>query len=213
MNKQPAIIIGAGGHAKVVLEALLRSDVTVIGLLDVDEERHGSLVLGVPILGDDNMLDLYPADSVRLVNGLGSTQDLSRRASLYRNFKEKKYSFASVIHPSAIIARDVVIGEGAHIMAGVILQPGVIIGCNSIINTAASVDHDGIIGDHVHIAPGVVLSGNVCIGERTHVGTGATVIQGITIGSEAVIGAGAVVVRDIPDRVTAVGIPAKVVIK
>lgn len=207
----PAIIIGAGGHAKVVLEALLRSNVTVIGLLDAERALHGSLVLGVPIIGGDDVLDHYAAGSIRLVNGLGSTQNLTRRAALYRHFKEQGYTFVTVIHPSAVVALDVTIGEGAHIMAGVILQPGVIIGCNTIINTAASVDHDCIIGDHVHLAPGVVLSGNVHVGERTHVGTGATVIQGITIGSDSAIGAGAVVVRDIPAQVTAFGIPAKVV--
>jgi UDP-perosamine 4-acetyltransferase len=207
----PLIIIGAGGHARVALEALLCSTSSILGLLDTNEANHGARVLGLSVLGGDDVLSRYPAGTVHLVNGIGSVRDLTHRLSIYEYFKVRGYSFASVIHPSAIVARDVTIGEGAHIMAGAILQPGVKIGCNTIVNTAASVDHDCIVGDHAHLAPGVVLSGNVVIGDHTHVGTGATIIQGVVVGRGAMIGAGAVVVRDIPPHVTAMGVPAKVV--
>lgn len=205
----PVIVLGAGGHAKVLINALLESSAVIAGVLDPDPELAGTCVLGVPVLGGDSIATEFPPSEVQLVNGLGSVGTSAKRRQLYDKFKALGYGFATVVHPSAIVASDVVLGEGAQVMAGSIIQPGSSIGCNSIVNTRASTDHDCIVGNHVHIAPGATLSGGVSVGEATHIGTGATVIQGISIGINAIVAAGAVVVKDIHARTKVRGVPAR----
>jgi sugar O-acyltransferase (sialic acid O-acetyltransferase NeuD family) len=203
----PVIIIGAGGHAKVLIDALLPAE--VLGLTDANPERAGQLLLGLPVIGSDDVVAQYPPTTIRLVNGLGSVRAGYHRKSLFERFKREGYQFASVIHPSVVIARDVVLSEGVQIMAAAVVQSGCHIGKNTIINTRAVVDHDCHIGSHVHIAPGAILSGGVDVGENAHIGTGATVIQGIRIGRNSLVAAGAVVIRDVPEDVTVAGVPAR----
>lgn len=205
----PLIILGAGGHAKVLIDALLASSAVITGIVDPDLSLLGTTILGVPVLGGDEVVNEFPPTLIQLVNGLGSVGLPIKRQQLYEKFKGLGYSFASVVHPSAVIASDVILGEGAQVMAGAVIQPGCRIGIDSIINTRASVDHDCCLGNHLHIAPGVTLSGMVTVGKFTHIGTGATVIQGITIGCGCMIAAGAVVTKDIVDGVRVQGIPAR----
>ena len=207
----PVLVLGAGGHAKVLIDALLASCAVIAGIVDPDPRLAGTDLLGVPVLGGDDLVGEFPPSEVLLVNGLGSVGAPVGRRRLFERFKEMGYSFASVVHPSAVVAADVELGEGAQIMAGAVIQPGSRIGCNAIINTRASVDHDCLVGAHVHIAPGVTLSGGVTVGEASHLGTGATVIQGRRIGAESVIGAGALVLNDVAPAVTVVGVPARMV--
>lgn len=168
-------------------------------------DRAGDL----PIIGDDSAISAYSNDAVELVNGLGSVGDTALRASIYYKFKKLGYGFRQVIHPAAIIASDCILGEGVQVMAGAVVNTGTKIAEDSIINTGAVVDHDCVIGSHVHIAPGAILSGGVQVGDGSHIGTGATVIQGIKIGANVLIGAGAVVIRNIPNGVTVIGVPAR----
>ena len=207
----PVIILGGGGHAKVLVEALLANDAIIAGIVDPDQSLHGTKILGVPVVGGDEVVAAYPCAEVQLVNGIGSVKVPRTRLELFERFSARGYIFATVVHPSAVIASDAELGEGAQVMAGTVIQPGSRIGRNAIVNTKASVDHDCLIGDHVHLAPGVTLSGEVTVGAGTHVGTGATVIQGVRIGSGSMVGAGALVLKDVPDGVTAMGVPAKVV--
>lgn len=207
----PLIVLGAGGHAKVLLDALLASSARIIGIVDPEPALAGATLLGVPVLGGDEIVAGHAPGAIRLVNGLGSVGYPARRQALFDRFKEQGYAFASVIHPGAIVAADTILGEGVQVMAGAVIQPGCRLGRNVIVNTRAAVDHDCGIGDHVHIAPGVTLSGGVRIGASSHVGTGATVIQGICIGERSLVGAGALLVKDVPAGVTVVGVPAKVV--
>ena len=203
------IIIGGGGHARVLIFALKALQREIIGILDPDVKLIGQTIAGIPVLGNDDAIRNYAPDSVDLVNGIGSVILPEKRKAIYVKFKNAGYSFASVIHPSAIVVDDVKIGEGVQIMAGAILQSGCLIGDNAIINTGAIVDHDCKIGAHVHIAPGSVISGGVEIGEMVHIGTGATIIQCIKIGDSAVIGAGAVVIDNVPSYNIFVGVPAR----
>ncbi|MGE3549976.1 MAG: acetyltransferase [Geobacter sp.] len=205
----PVLVLGGGGHAKVLIDALLSASTVIAGIIDPDPLLAGARVLGVPVLGGDAIVTKFPAGEVLLVNGLGSVGPPLRRKQLFEQFKEQDYRFATVIHPSAIIACDAELGEGVQIMAGTIIQPGCRIGTNTIINTKASVDHDCIIGDHAHIAPGVTLSGGVLVGNASHIGTSATVIQSIKIGESSIVGAGAVVVKDVTAGTTVVGVAAK----
>lgn len=205
----PLIVLGAGGHAKVLVDALIGAGRPVHGLTDADPAKAGTVVLGVPVLGEDKKVLAFAPETVRLVNGIGSVRVPVLRRQLFDSFKKSGYFFERVVHTSAIIAPDVVLAEGAQIMAGVVLQTGCRIGENAIINTRAAVDHDCVIGSHVHLSPGVTLCGNVEVGEGSHIGAGATVIQGVRIGCNCMVAAGAVVIRDIPDGMTVAGLPAK----
>ena len=206
----PIIVIGAGGHAKVLLSILRVRAAQVYGLTDAQNHARGKNINGIPILGDDDKILDYPPHTIRLVNAIGSVSAMEGRRNVYDKFKHDGYSFVSVVHPSALIMDDVVLEEGAQVMAGAIVQTGSVIGANSIINTGSIVDHDGVIGRHVHIAPGAVLSGGVRIADMCHVGTSATIIQGVSVGEGATIGAGAVVVRDVPARKKVMGVPARI---
>lgn len=202
----PVIVIGGGGHAKVVISNLLQCRGNILGFVDLDPTRPS--LFGVRNLGSDAAVLLHAPADVRLVNGVGSTASTANRQDVYDRFTRQGYSFATVKHPSAIILPGVQIEQGAQIMAGAILQPGSTVGPNAIVNTGAIIDHDCVIGAHAHVAPGVTLSGGVHIGAGAHVGTGATVIQRIQVGAGSVVGAGALVIRDVPPGAKVVGVPA-----
>lgn len=209
----PVLILGAGGHAKVLVDALLASSAVIAGIVDPDPALLGTQILGVQVLGGDDLVSEFPQTEILLINGLGSVGLPIGRQKLFQRFKALDYNFATVIHPAAVVAPDVLLGEGTQIMAGAVIQPGTCIGKNVIVNTRASIDHDCTIGDDVHIAPGVTLSGGVVIEDFCHIGTGATVIQGISIGLGSVVGSGALVIKDVSVSVTVVGVPARVVKK
>ena len=206
---KPVIIIGAGGHARVMLDALLCSNRDVVGFTDCDESKWGCLIDGIPILGGDEAVFLREKDKIELVNGMGSIGSTEKRKAIFESFARKGYAFSNVIHPSAIVSLRAMLGTGVQLLPGCVVNTGACIGDDSIANTRASIDHDVSIGRHVHIAPGATISGGVAIGDCTHIGTGATVIQGVRIGSNVIVGAGAVVVRDIPDNCKAYGVPAR----
>lgn len=194
---KPVILLGSGGHARVLLDMLRRLEVEVLGITD-PFRPVGTNYCGVKVLGSDPAILAYPVDGVTLVNGLGSLpRDTGLRATLYAQFVMQGYAFQTVVDPRAFMASDVQLAQGVQLMAGVIIQAGTKIAENCIINSGAIVEHDCRIGQHVHIAPGVVLSGGVELGDRVHIGTGAAIIQGIRIGSGSVIGAGSVVTRDV----------------
>jgi sugar O-acyltransferase (sialic acid O-acetyltransferase NeuD family) len=207
----PVIVIGGGGHAKVLVSTLLLQHRKVLGF--VDPKPSLPPLLGIAHLGDDSVIFLHPPGQVRLVNGVGSIDSRVLRQTVYEKFRERQYILETVIHPSAVMAPDVHIAEGVQVMAGGVVQPGSRLGENVIINTGARVDHDCSIDAHAHIAPGVTLSGNVHIGKGAHIGTGATIIQGVEVGASSIVGAGAVVVDDVPPGVTVVGVPARVITK
>lgn len=205
----PLLVLGAGGHAKVLVGALKRSGARLLGLVDPDPERHGALVLGVAVLGGDEVVHRHPPGTVLLVNGLGSVGSLMPRAALYQRFHTLGYRFARVIDPAAVISEDVTLGEGCQLLAGAIIQPGAVIGDDTIVNTGARIDHDTVIGSHCHIAPAAVLSGGVVIENLVHIGTGAAIRQGIRVGAGAVVGLGAAVVAEVPAGAVVAGVPAK----
>lgn len=194
---KPIILLGGGAHAKVVIDALRNSNRNIIGLTDPNLAK-GSEYFGVKVLGEDEAVFKYSAEEVMLVNSVGSIINNNLRFDLDKLMKKNGYKFTQVIHPSVVIAHDVKIEQGAQIMAGVIIQPGVCIGESSIINSGVIVEHDCIISDNCHLAPGVTLSGNVKVGERTHIGTGTSVIQDIIIAKNCLIAAGSVIYKDIP---------------
>jgi len=203
--------LGAGGHAKVILDVLGLDDrFEIVGMLDTNPELHGKSFLGVPVLGSDELLhDLYEGGIKYFFLGLGSTGDNEPRRKLFEKASGLGMEPVSTIHISAVISPSAHIGGGAQILANAIVNPSTILGINNIINTGAIVEHDCILGDHVHIATGARLASSVKVGSLAHIGVGATVRQLIYIGEGATVGAGAVVVKDVPAGHTVIGNPAK----
>ena len=202
----PIIIIGGGGHAKVVIEALHQAGHKVVGAVDTDGAKHGKDVLGVKILVDENAVLSLDSSGIELANGLGPIEP---RRAIFKRFRDKAFRFATVRHPSAVIADSAIVGEGAQIMAGAVVQPDVTLGENSLVNSRASVDHDCDIGMHAHVAPGATLAGGVRVGDGSLIGAGATVLENVRIGAACMVGAGAAVVGDVADGITVVGVPAR----
>ena len=204
--------LGAGGHAKVVIEILkLNNKFDVVGLLDECGDKTGAEVGGVQVLGSDSMLpELYARGIRHAFIGVGTVGQGNRRPQLYETLRTLGFNLVTAIHPRATISGSAQIGAGPTIMAGAVINAGARIGDNVIVNTGAIIDHDCVIGDHSHIATGACLSGAVKVGEGVLVGAGAIVRQEISIGTNSVVGAGAVVVKDVPDNVVVVGVPAKV---
>lgn len=203
--------LGAGGHARVVIEILrMNSHHEPSGLLDRDRKLHGTTVLGIPVLGDDELLPVIRDEGVsHFFVGLGGSWDNRPRQRLFELGVKYGLKPVNAIHPKAVISSSAVIGAGVTIMAGAIINAGVKLGLNVIVNTGAIVEHDCIIGNHVHIATGARLASTVKVGVGAHVGVGATIRQCITIGDGAVVGAGAVAVKDVPANKVVVGVPAR----
>lgn len=198
-NNLPVILIGAGGHAKVLINLLNLCGREVIGITDVGLKKD-DIFCEYKIMGDDEVIKSYETGKIELVNAIGSVPGNSLRWQIARRFFEAGYDFAKLVHPSAIVSADVEMSQGVQVMAGCVIQPGTCIGNSSIVNTGAIIDHDCNIEMNCHLAPGVTLSGTVSVGENTHIGTGTSVIQGVKIGRNCVIASGSVIYRDVPDN-------------
>jgi sugar O-acyltransferase (sialic acid O-acetyltransferase NeuD family) len=179
--------------------------IIVRGFLDDSPGTRGYSVIGIPVLGAINRWAEYAPDG--LVLGIGS--NVVRQHIIDRLGDSVSGLWRNAIHPRAIVSSHVTLGCDVVIVAGAVVNVSSVIGSHVIINTSASIDHDCVIGDYAHIAPGAHLAGGVSVGEGTLIGIGAVVTPGCTIGKWAIVGAGAVVVRDIPDGVTAKGVPAR----
>lgn len=187
-------IIGASGQGKIVADIACLSGYDVIEFLDDNSEIH--FCGNYPVVGNTSMDvdgDLFVAIGD---NKIRQQMMLGRKV-------------VSLIHPNAVIAKDVIIGSGTVIMAGVVINSSVTIGDGCIINTASSIDHDCLIGDFVHVSVGTHLCGSVSVGSNTFIGAGSTVVNNISICSNCIIGAGTVIIKDLNDSGTYVGVPAK----
>ena len=215
MKKVQLIGVGAGGHAKVVIEILqLRKNFHLIGLLDSKTELLNTKVLGIPVLGDDNLLPKLYAQGIRhAFIGLGSAGDVRPRIRLYEKVRQHGFQIVDAIHPQSIISSSAKIGYGATISAGAVINAHAKLGENVMVNTGAIIEHDCVIDNHVHIATGARLASSVHVAEGTHIGIGACVRQCIHIGQGTIVGAGSVVVDDMPDKVIAAGVPARILRK
>jgi UDP-perosamine 4-acetyltransferase len=205
------IIIGAGGHGRVVLDILLSSGVhEVIGFVDSNPNLHGRRTDGLPVLGG---LEALPA--LRKNGAAGAIiaiGDNGVRTDFARRVEALGIVLVNAVHPSANLARTVTLGRNVVVAAGALVCAHCQIGDSVILNTGCIIDHECKIGTAVHICPGVRLAGHVTVDAGTHVGIGATVIQDLHIRTEAVVGAGAVVIQDVPARTTVVGVPARPVV-
>ena len=204
----PVLIIGAGGHGRVLADLAFCLGKQVLGFLDGDVKLHGKEIDGVEVLGGDECLAGYSSRSVLLINGIGSIVNSDVRYEAYNRLRSLGYEFDVMCHPRAIIGSSVTLAPGTQVMAGCIVQCGAQIGENSVINSGAVVEHDAVVGAHSHLAPRAVICGGVRIGERCHIGAGAVVVQGLSVGDNALVAAGAVVVKDVPSGMRVAGVPA-----
>lgn len=204
------ILLGGGGHAKCVIDAmLLGRKFAPACVLDL-KERAGEKVLGVEITGSDAELPAYYRRGIKLCFvALGSTGDPARRIALWKLAVKAGFDFPAVVHPSAIVSSHAAIGRGVYVGPGAIINAGAVVGEGCIINSGAIVEHDCQIGEFAHIAPGAILSAGVEVGARSHLGSGCSLTQYLKVGADSILGAGAVAVKDIPARAVCVGNPAK----
>lgn len=207
MNLPTCYILGAGGHGRVVMEAALLSGAyAACHFLDGNAALHGQELLGVLVLGGEDRLP-PPGPGVHVVPAFGANL---RRLELVEDLLAQGHEVPAIVHPRAWVSPWASLGAGTVALAMAAVNPGATLGKACIVNTGASVDHDCDLADGVHCSPGVRLAGGVKVGRCTHLGIGVSVIQEMHIGAHAVVGAGAAVVRDLPDRVLALGVPAQV---
>ena len=208
-KRQPCLILGCGGHGRVVLDILANAGGhDVVGFIDSNPGMVGRRIDGVEVLG-------RPDDMVRIRNEVGvdhvivAVGDSGARRALADRLESTGFELINAIHPSANIARNVRLGRNIVVCAGALVCAHCQIGDSVILNTGSIVDHETLIGTATHICPGARLAGRVTVESGAFVGIGATIIQSIRIGYEAVIGAGAVVINDVAPMSTVVGVPAR----
>jgi len=208
--KKKIILIGGGGHCKVVIDAALKQEkYEIIGIADI-KEKIGECLLGILFVCCDRELEKYYRKGIKLAFiSAGSTGNPSLRIKLWQRVKEIGFKFPNIIHPESIASQFAQMGEGNFLGEGAIINAGVRIGNQCIINSGAIVCHDCEISDFVHISPGVMISGGVRIGKYSHIGTGTSIRQCIKIGERTVIGAGSVVLEDMDSNIIAFGNPCK----
>ncbi len=199
------VVVGAGGHGKVVLATALDAGVEVVSVLDDDRTKWGSSLLGAPVVGPVSEYARFLNESVYFVLAIGENRLRQRLALVLDGLR-----WTTLIHPRAYVHPTAILGEGTVVFGGAVVQPFAEIGRHVIVNTGTVVEHDCRVGDWAHLASGVRLAGGVEIGEGAFLGAGAVVIPGKRVGKWSVVGAGGVVVRDIPNFSVAYGVPATV---
>ncbi len=203
-NPGARIIVGAGGHAKVLIAAMEAMGEPADALLDDNASRWGSDLLGVPIVGGLAELSSWP--DARAVISVGNNARRKQIAEAH-----PRVAWITVVHPSAIVHRSAAVGAGAMIIWRAVIEPDVTVGAHAIVNSGAIVCHDSVVGDYAHVSVTSVMAGGARVEEGVFLGMNAGVIGGVTVGAWSTVGAGASVVRDVPPRSVAVGVPARVI--
>lgn len=203
------LVLGGGGHAKVLISVLKKAGWRVLGYVD---QRDRGTVLGAERLGGDEVLPelrrRHPRCAAAL--GIGKIDAASGfRLRLLDRLEELGFELPPIVSPQAVVNEEVVLGAGTVVFDGAVVNSGTVAGRGCILNSNSTVEHDCRLGDNVHIAPGVTLSGSVVLGDHGMVGTGASIIQGMCLAAGCLVGAGAVVVKDLAEPGTYVGNPAR----
>jgi sugar O-acyltransferase (sialic acid O-acetyltransferase NeuD family) len=207
----PIIVIGGGGHAKVVISILRKlKSYRILGYTDLKDNGD---ILGSAYLGTDDKLEPWSTGREKrsAVLGIGQVGTGKTRDEFWTGLKPLSLEFPLIVSPTAVVNEGVTIGEAGVVMDGAVINSGAAVGRGVIVNTNSTIEHDVVIGDWVHIAPGATLSGGTTVGRYSMVGAGATVIEGINIAEGCMIGAGATVVHDLTEPGVYVGCPARLV--
>lgn len=199
MNRK-LVLLGSGGHAKVLLDILMQQSKELLAIVSPENSLGDKIFDGIPhYTSDDDAIERFDPKEVKIVNGVGALPKQSLRTKLFEKFKQRGFEFETLVDHRAIVSPLAEIKEGAQVMPGAIIQAGAQVGVNSIINSGAIIEHDCLIGDFNHVAPGATLSGGVRLDEGVHVGSGATIIQSVTVSRNSIIGAGAIVSKSISE--------------
>lgn len=209
MKTKRIYVYGAGGHGKVVADILIsKKEGQFAGFVDDREEVGHESVIGYPVLGNGEWLNKQARQQLAgVVLGIGNNGD---RRQVSERLAYWGIQILTAIHPGAVVASSAELGSGTVVMAGAVVNANARIGEGVIVNTGAVVEHDVEVGDYSHISPNASLGGSSRMGELCHVGLGAVVLPGVTIEAESIVGAGAVVLKDLPNKVVAVGVPARI---
>jgi len=207
-KERAVVVIGGGGHAKVLISVLRKLPWRIVGY--TDSADRGAL-LGVPCLGDDAVLTdlLVSHPGCAAILGVGKIDTSPRRLGLQQELESLGFDFPIVVSPDAVVNTEVEFGPGTVVFDGTVVNAGTVTGKGCIVNTHATLEHDCRLGDNVHAAPGTTVSGGVTIGNHCFIGAGATIIQGLSICDDCLIGAGSVVTVDITVPGTYAGAPAR----
>lgn len=200
------IVLGAGGHAKVVVSTLIEAGIQIKGIFDDDQNKWNTHILSVPVEGPLSKINGLDISDAIIAIGNNATRKII--AERFRHLR-----WVTVIHPKAYVHSSVSLGQGTVVFAKAVVQPDSVIGEHCIINTGATLDHDCRVGNYGHLAPGVNLAGEVYLGTGVFCGIGTKIIGGMMIGNWATTGAGSVVVDNLPEYSLAFGVPAKVIRK
>lgn len=207
---QELVVLGAGGHAKVVVATLQAAGRGVSRVLDDDPDTWGTRLLGVPVEGPIARLSLnsHPCldagDAIAAIAAIGDNRIRQELTTTY------PLAWATAVHPRAWVDPRADVGEGSVVFAGAVVEPDAVLEAHVIVNTGAVVNHDCRVGSYVHVAPAASLAGGVEVGEGSLIGMGSVVLPGVRLGAWVTVGAGAVVVADVADHATVVGVPARV---
>ena len=191
------LLIGAGGHASVLLEILIEQKINVIGYVSPFAAVNQKLFSDFHWFKCDDDILQFDKSTIKLANGIGSLPGNTLRADFYHKFTDLGYRFATLVSEDASVSMYVTLEDGVQVMRGAMIQTGTSVGYNSIVNTGSIIDHDCAIGSNNHIAPGVTISGHVISKENVHFGTGSSVIQSINVNENVVIGAGVTITKDV----------------
>lgn len=206
MTGRAMIVFGAGGHGKVVADAARSAGFTLVAFVDDSPARVGTSIWDVPVVSWEHC-EMDRARWAGAVFGIG-IGDNGARDAVQARIETAGYEVAAIVHARACVSPTARIGAGTVVMAGAVVNPDAVVGRGCIVNSGAIVEHDCELADFVHLSPNVALGGTVSVGERTHLGLGAVVLPGVRVGTDVKVGAGAVVIRDVPDALTVVGVPA-----
>ncbi|MFH1454645.1 MAG: acetyltransferase [Armatimonadota bacterium] len=205
------VIIGAGGHSKVVLDALVKCGYNVLGFLDDGKDKQGEMIHGVRVIGPvENMNTMADQLPMGAFAGVGNNMI---RKNVYLKLKQLGFDLVKAVHPGSYVFDKGAIGPGTLVMPKAVINIDAVIGENCIINTGAVIEHDCVIGSHTHIAPLACVAGGVKAGEGAFIGASSVILPKVKIGTGAVVGAGSVVIQDVDDFTVVAGNPARIIKK